>query len=235
MKKSKKNEKNITKYTIILVVTNALLIVAIFLLLISKSVPIVEKEYINVDNKHDLKNENIVFLGDSITDWYPFEEMYSNDIPIVNSGIAGYETKDILNRMDDLVYKFNPTKVFILIGTNDIKYEEDDEQVVVDNIKKIIKEIKKNRPNTKVYITSIFPVNRELKYHAAEERYNGEILKINKGIKNYCKENNITYINMYDELIDSKGNLKKEYTVDGLHLSKTGYVKYTSKLLQYIY
>ena len=127
MKKSKKNEKNITKYTIILVVTNALLIVAIFLLLISKSVPIVEKEYINVDNKHDLKNENIVFLGDSITDWYPFEEMYSNDIPIVNSGIAGYETKDILNRMDDLVYKFNPTKVFILIGTNDIKYEEDDE------------------------------------------------------------------------------------------------------------
>ena len=168
MKKSKKNEKNITKYTIILVVTNALLIVAIFLLLISKSVPIVE---------HDLKNENIVFLGDSITDWYPFEEMYSNDIPIVNSGIAGYETKDILNRMDDLVYKFNPTKVFILIGTNDIKYEEDDEQVVVDNIKKIIKEIKKNRPNTKVYITSIFPVNRELKYHAAEERYNGEILK----------------------------------------------------------
>lgn len=235
MKKSKKNEKNITKYTIILVVTNALLIVAIFLLLISKSVPIVEKEYINVDNKHDLKNENIVFLGDSITDWYPFEEMYSNDIPIVNSGIAGYETKDILNRMDDLVYKFNPTKVFILIGTNDIKYEEDDEQVVVDNIKKIIKEIKKNRPNTKVYITSIFPVNRELKYHAAEERYNGEILKINKGIKDYCKENNITYINMYDELIDSKGNLKKEYTVDGLHLSKTGYVKYTSKLLQYIY
>ena len=235
MKKSKKNEKNITKYTIILVVTNALLIVAIFLLLISKSVPIVEKEYINVDNKHDLKNENIVFLGDSITDWYPFEEMYSNDIPIVNSGIAGYETTDILNRMDDLVYKFNPTKVFILIGTNDIKYEEDDEQVVVDNIKKIIKEIKKNRPNTKVYITSIFPVNRELKYHAAEERYNGEILKINKGIKDYCKENNITYINMYDELIDSKGNLKKEYTVDGLHLSKTGYVKYTSKLLQYIY
>lgn len=235
MKKSKKNEKNITKYTIILVVTNALLIVAIFLLLMLKSVPIVEREYINVDNKHDLKNENIVFLGDSITDWYPFEEMYSNDIPIVNSGIAGYETKDILNRMDDLVYKFNPTKVFILIGTNDIKYEEDDEQVVVDNIKKIIKEIKKNRPNTKVYITSIFPVNRELKYHAAEERYNGEILKINKGIKDYCKENNITYINMYDELIDSKGNLKKEYTVDGLHLSKTGYVKYTSKLLQYIY
>lgn len=235
MKKNKKNEKNLTKYTIILVITNALLIVTIFLLLISKSIPVVEKEYIKEEEIHDLKYENIVFLGDSITDWYPIEEMYSKDIPIVNSGIAGYETTDILNRLDDMVYKFNPTKVFILIGTNDIKYEEDDEQVVIDNIKKIVKEIKKNRPNTKIYVESIFPVNRELKYHAAEERYNGEILKINKGIKDYCKENNITYINMYDELIDSKGNLKKEYTVDGLHLSKTGYIKYTSKLLQYIY
>ena len=47
----------------------------------------------------DYKKENIVFLGDSITDWCPFEELYEDYIPIVNSGKAGYKTQDILSEL----------------------------------------------------------------------------------------------------------------------------------------
>ena len=72
------------------------------------------------EKKKDYSKENIVFLGDSITDWCPFDALYDKDIPIINSGRAGYRTFSILEEMDDLVYKYNPTKVFILIGTNDL-------------------------------------------------------------------------------------------------------------------
>ncbi len=180
------------------------------------------------------KNDNFVFLGDSIFDWYPIDEMYDSSIPIVNSGRAGYETHDILDRMEEMVYQYNPSKVFILIGTNDLKYEDDDEQEVADNIEKIVEQIKENRPNTKIYLQSIYPVNREIKNHAAEERYNEEIEEVNSRLKDYCKKNDVTYIDMYSVLQDDDGNFKEEYTKDGLHPSTLGYIAITKKLMEYM-
>lgn len=180
------------------------------------------------------KYDNFVYLGDSITEWYPYDEMYNEDIPIISSGVAGYETTDILKKMDELVYQYNPTKVFILIGTNDLKYEDDSEKETAKNIIRIIKNIKKNRPKAEIYYQSIYPVNRTIQNHWAEERYNDEIKEVNSIVKDYCKKNNITYIDMYEVLADENGNLKEKYTKDGLHLSTAGYVQVTFKLMSYM-
>lgn len=234
--KMQKNKKCNNKTKMLVVVNILLLIIAIILIVLLRYNYKIEKTSVVVTKeKRDLKYENIVFLGDSITDWYPFEEMYDSKIPIVNSGIAGYETTDILKKLDEMVYQYNPTKVFILIGTNDLKYSDDDEEQVVENIKKIIEGIKENRPNTEIYLESIFPINREIKYHAVEERYNDEIKEVNNKLKKYCSKNKVTYIDMYDEFSDDKGNFDKEYTKDGLHPSEKGYIKLTSILLKYIY
>ncbi|MBP3635491.1 MAG: hypothetical protein J6J17_03425 [Bacilli bacterium] len=180
------------------------------------------------------KKDKFVFLGDSITEWYPIEDMYGKDIPIINSGVAGYETKDILDRMYEMVYKYNPTKVFILIGTNDLKYKENDEDIVINNIKRIIGEIQVNVPDTEIYFQSIYPVNKNLEGNATEDRNNEEINRVNKEIKEFCKINNVIYIDMYKILSDSKGDLVEKYTKDGLHLSTLGYMKVTQKLLAYM-
>ena len=45
----------------------------------------------------DWQKENIVFLGDSITEIYPIQEIFGN-LPIVRSGVSGYRTKDKNNR-----------------------------------------------------------------------------------------------------------------------------------------
>ena len=179
-----------------------------------------------------VKYENIVFLGDSITDWCPIEQIYPG-LPIVNSGVAGYETTDILSRLDSMVYRYNPTKVFILIGTNDIKYEDDSEEEVANNIKEIINRIKTYRKNTKIYYEAIFPVNKALP--ATEERYNEEIQEINSIMKKYCEENDVTYIDMYTLLQDDNGDFHTRYTNDGLHPNDRGYARISSELLKYIY
>ena len=49
-----------------------------------------------------------------------------------------------------------------------------------------------------------------------------------------CEEKNLIYVNVYDKLIDETGNLKLEYTTEGLHLSEEGYKKVTNVLNQYI-
>lgn len=182
------------------------------------------------------KNENFVFLGDSITDWYPIDELYEN-IPIVNSGKAGYKTEDILEELDELVYQYNPTKVVILIGTNDLNSDTSEDELT-NNIEKIITEIKKNRKQAEIYVQSIYPINNtdadKINEKTVGKRTNESIQRVNKQIKSICKEQDVTYINMYDELVDEAGNLSLQYTQDGLHISDLGYLKITRKLLTYL-
>lgn len=192
-----------------------------------------EKSPYDIEVKH---NDNFVFLGDSITDWYPIKELY-DDLPIINSGVAGYTTDDILENLDDMVTIYNPTKVFILIGTNDIEKDKSEEEIS-KNIKKIVDNILKKRPNTTIYIESIYPINNtndeKINHDIVGKRDNKKIRNINKKIKKYCESKNYTYINMYDELLDKDGNLDLKYTEEGLHLTDLGYLKVTKVLYRYL-
>ena len=67
---------------------------------------------------------------------------YYQDELVINSGIAGNTTDNILNDMYNRVYKYNPSKIFLLIGTNDIVYGKD-VNYIVNNINKIIDLIRK--------------------------------------------------------------------------------------------
>lgn len=179
--------------------------------------------------------DNFVFLGDSITDFYPLEEFYDN-LPVVNSGVSGYKTTDILSRIDSMVTIYNPTKVFLLIGTNDVPSRSEDE--IVKNIQEIVKEIQSKRPKAKIYLESILPVNRsnddKIDHGMVGERENDKIQSINKKLKQYAEKEKITFINLYDEFVDENNEMTLKYTTEGLHLSSLGYLRLTNILLPYL-
>ena len=205
----------------------------------TKNNKIIEKNNNKVKNKTTediIKNENIVFLGDSITYYYPIDEIY-NELPIVKSGVPGYKTDDILKELDSMVYQYNPTSVFLLIGTNDFRDEDDDGLVekVENNIVEIVSKIKKNRKKTKIYIESIYPVNKSVNEKQVNHRDNEEISKVNNFLENYCKDNECIYIDVFKALVDSDGNYYKNYTDDGLHANSLGYARISRVLTPYIY
>ena len=176
--------------------------------------------------------ENVLFLGDSITDFYDLEKYYP-DNNVVNSGISGDVSDDILNDMYNRVYRYNPSKIFLLIGTNQIpKGDSDDE--IVDDIKRIITNIHDNRSITKIYVESIYPVNKELNKTMVSTRDNERIVELNKKIKEEVKDiKYVEYINIYDSLLKD-GVLNDEYSEDGLHLNDKGYEIVTNILKKYI-
>ena len=180
----------------------------------------------------DVIPENIVFLGDSLTEFYDLEKFYP-DSKFVNSGIGGNVTDNILEDMEKRVYQYNPSKVFLLIGTNDLQQGKSADEIF-DNIKEIMVGIKNNRPKAELYIESLYPVNREIKNNGAQNRHNEDIKEINEKIEKYCNKENITYIDMYSLLEDENGNLKEEYTQEGLHLSQEGYKIVTEKISTYL-
>lgn len=177
--------------------------------------------------------EKIVFAGDSITDFYDLGQYYQYDNKIlVNSGVSGYRTTNIINKFKNLIEQHKADKLFLMIGTNDLGggIERDE---VISNIKHIIEMTKSQSPDTKIYLESIYPINSS-KRSSKEKRNNEDIRYINIQLKKYCEENDITYLEVYSLLADANGELKGEYTEDGLHLNSAGYDVVTNYLKSYV-
>lgn len=215
------------------------LVFLITIILLSTALVVVNKTLQNVQKskqKIEIKEKevytldpNYVFLGDSITEYYPLEEFYE-DLPVVKSGIAGYETQDILDRMDEMVYRYNPSKVFLLIGTNDFSksMKEKSDEEVANNIYEIIEKIQEKRPLAKIYLESIYPTTLE---------YKERVINTNKLLKEYCEKHQITYIDLYEVLKkkdEDDEEFSKEYSDDGLHPNHRGYEVITETLMPYI-
>lgn len=175
--------------------------------------------------------DNYLFLGDSLTDYFDLETYFPGK-PVVNSGIAGNTTDQILESMKTRVYDYNPSKIFLLIGTNDLR-DGKSQEAVVQNIEKIIEEIQTNRKQADIFVESLYPVNASVS-SAVGIRSNETIQNINVQLKEYCKEKNLTYIDLHAKLQDEQGNLQTQYTVDGLHLSDAGYQIVAGVLQKYL-
>lgn len=194
---------------------------------VTKKEEVVEKV---VDN-------NYLFLGDSITEQYDLKEYYE-DYPVVNSGVSGDYTSSIVKDMKKRVYDYNPSKVFLLIGINDLR-KGNDVSEIVSNTKEIIKLIKENRPYSEIYLESIYPINKTDDDKISDsvkdiEFDNEKIIEVNDLLKDLAKDEKITYVDLYSKLIDDDGNLNISYTKDGLHISSEGYECITKELMKYI-
>ncbi len=145
----KKKEKISINSKIIIIILSVLLLISLVINIYLFSI----KKNIN------LLDENIVFFGDSITSGYKIEEFYPKN-NVINSGTGGDTTENLLERMND-VCKYNPSKVFILIGINDLNRGKSIDEIL-DNIQRIVNNIKTNREYTNIYIESVYPINRNV-------------------------------------------------------------------------
>ena len=192
----------------------------------------IEKITKTVTETKVIVDENIVFLGDSIFECYDLDK-YFEGVNTVNSGISGNTSQDILDNMYKRVYRYNPSKVVLLIGTNDLNKDVEPEKVV-ENIGKIIDGIKKNRPYADIYVQSVYPVNRsdadKIYIDSVGDRKNSTIKGMNENIKNLCEEKKVTYMNIYDVLVNEDGELELDYTTEGLHITDAGYEVITNEI-----
>jgi lysophospholipase L1-like esterase len=184
---------------------------------------------ISVFEKEPLETGPIIFLGNSITEMGNWKQLL-NDTTVLNRGISGDITFGVLKRLDDVI-KRKPSKVFLLIGINDIGKDIPD-AVIAANIRKIVTEIKQGSPSTKIYVESIMPVNPDVPNFPQHYDKQEHVLGTNKLIKKVTDELHVPYVNIHDLFTDSKGRLDAKYTADGLHLTATGggYQKWISYL-----
>lgn len=178
-----------------------------------------------------LKQNPIVFFGNSITEIGKWATYFPNQ-SVVNRGISGDNTDGMLARIHEVIAA-KPSKIFIMAGINDISLQREND-VILRQIRLLIRQILAGSPETKIYIQSILPINAEkLKYSRLKGKEQ-QIEDCNKQLKLICEEMNITYIDIYTHLLDKPRNLDPKYTMDGLHINQQAYQVWAKVIKDYV-
>lgn len=163
---------------------------------------------------------DIVFLGNSITDGGEFPELFGNP-DIKNRGIRS----DVINGVRKRLYQVtsgHPAKIFLLIGINDVSHHLGAEKIA-DNYRQLVQEIREQSPETKLYVQSVMPINNSFGRYKNLIGMEKVIVSLNQKLKEIAAQEGAEYVELTPALADSKGNLRKEFTNDGLHLTGRGY------------
>lgn len=170
----------------------------------------------------------IVMLGNSLNNNAMWTELFAG-MPIVNRGISGDVIPGIIDRLDEVVDE-NPHKVFLMTGANDLINNPD---ITVAEFwasyETLIKEIKSSLPHTFLYIQSVLPLNPKSKFY---EGFNEKVVEINKLLDAGQSQYDYFYLDIAKALSDANGDLRDEYTSDGIHLTAEGYFIWASELLK---
>ena len=183
----------------------------------------IRKKYQDL-NRISIKDPDVLFLGDSIVEYFPLYELLKTPKTVINRGIRGYRSDLLLEYLDSLLFGQAVDKIFLLIGTNDIG-KEIPQQETVKNVESIIQTIARNYPLAEICLLSVLPVNESPTYKKRVHlRSNRKIQSLNHVYEKLASAYmNVTFVNVYDNLLDETGQLKEAFTTDGLHLTVAGY------------
>ena len=206
----------------------------------------------NTLEKYRMLNRNakkgqILFVGSSLMEWFPIHEMQLTldlDCAIYNRGIAGTTTDDLLKSMNECIFSLEPSKLFINIGSNDIGgpagYKKEE---LIANYNEIMDQIKERLPVCQVFVMAYYPVNTKadfglekgMKESMFATRTNPNIMEANEAVEELARKHGFCFINVNEGLTDEEGNLKVEFSLEGLHLWPNAYAVILENLKRYLY
>lgn len=177
---------------------------------------------------------SIIFLGNSITDMHCWPEAFvtsdGNYLPIVNRGVSGTYSTQQSEHLESYL-KNKPSKVFMMIGTNDIATSGGlnfSPEQVLQYVKSIVERIHMRSPETKIYLYSILNNN-------TGNRVEATWLHANEITKQYVESMNVewlTYIDLYEPLINvGNGGV---WCYDGIHLTAASYEIWCQQICKYL-
>lgn len=177
--------------------------------------------------------DDIVFLGNSITDGGEFQELFGME-NVLNRGIRSDRISGVMKRIDQIT-EGHPKKIFLLIGINDVADSRNTAVSIADQYEMLIKAIRQKSPETQLYVQSIMPINNDFKRY--KSLYGRETLlpELNILLRDLAVSNGAVFVDLWPVLADpDTGKMRKEFTSDGLHLSGAGYKAWTDAVRPFV-
>jgi lysophospholipase L1-like esterase len=185
----------------------------------------------------------IVFAGSSLMEQFPVEE-FGQDFPtgqvIYNRGIGGITTGDFLELLEVCIFDLEPAKIFLNIGTNDLNAAEDPIPGLVERYRTILTAIRARLPHARLYLLAYYPLNElddfgiAMKKEIFQRRTNARVRQANAQVEQLARQFAAQYLDVNAGLVDANGQLKVEYSVEGMHIYPNGYKVVYDALVPYL-
>ncbi len=186
--------------------------------------------------------DSIVFLGDSITQAGSKPEGYVSlfkltcdmngyEVKVINSGISGHKSNDMLARLDRDVIGLEPDWVSISCGVNDVWHGE--KGVPLPDYKKNMTEIVERcqQAGIKVLLLTATPIYEDL-----QGPENKKLRHYNAFLRQLAKEKNLLLCDLFKAFAETyQLKLENDFrllTTDGVHMKPRGNRLMARKILQ---
>lgn len=159
----------------------------------------------------------VTLIGHSIFDYWEISKL--NGYEVNNLGIAGISTKEYIDLIlkKDLIKSLGK-KIILFSGTNDIVIEGWKKENTLNWINETVAILKSIKKDIEVYLIEVPRVLSRM------DRANRVINELNIYLKDNLSKD-IKFIELGQDFQDKFGNLKIEFTNDGLHFNENGYKK----------
>jgi lysophospholipase L1-like esterase len=176
------------------------------------------------ENARDLargSRPEVVFVGDSITENWKHAEPSLFGANVLNRGISGQTTPQILLRFYQDVVKLRPRAVHIMVGTNDIGGNTGpvSDEAILDNIRAMIDLAKVNRI---AVVLAAIPPAKAFGWRP-DLTPADRIARLNRELEQIAKARRVVFVNYGTALADSDGGMAAEMGNDGVHPNRDGY------------
>jgi len=168
----------------------------------------------------------VVFVGDSITEgWRTFEQDFAGlPVRVVNRGIGGDTTPNLLYRLQDDVLDLHPRALVVLIGTNDLG-EHTSPSDIARNLRMFHERVRAAYPQIPIAWCLVMP-------RKADDTYPKRIHKLNEFIAKIAAfDPLITVCDTFTPFALPDGSsISEDFRPDHLHPSPAGYAIWRSVL-----
>lgn len=179
------------------------------------------------------KKGQIVFTGSSLMEMFPINELAQGlgiSYNIYNRGIGGFVIDQLLNTLEPCIFALEPKYLFTNIGTNNMNEPDYRLEVLLRKYEELLVQVRRQLPEVQIFLMAYYPVNpgiSTMPYLKEVFRYrtNAAICEANEGLRRLAQKQGCSYLDLNAGITDEKGNLRKEYTAEGLHMYVDGYVE----------
>lgn len=209
-------------------------------------------------DKQSLKPFRLVFVGDSITDfwhldanpWFPgkycgraiWDESFGGAVPAqtaLNLGVSGDRIEHVLHRLLPAAQggegwldrrDLQPDTIFVMLGINNsFDSENPPTTSLYKGIMAAVAGIHERKPKARIVIQSLLPTDDAVKNRDL-------VLPVNDMLRMFAaKTEGITYLDLYPSFVDEHGAQRRNLFNDSLHPSRDGYRVWRDRLIEFLH
>ncbi|MEY8780746.1 GDSL-type esterase/lipase family protein [Allomuricauda sp. XS_ASV26] len=179
------------------------------------------------DSLWDSSKPTIIFTGSSsIRLWKDLQERFPEH-QVLNTGFGGSQFSDLELYLDELILNYDPVKVFIYEGDNDI-FERKSPRKVIKKAEGILRTLRQEKPNMEIVLISAKP-------SISRWKFRGKYRRLNRKLNKLAAENSgIDFVDVWHPMLDKKKVKQDIFIEDGLHMNSKGYDIWYNAIKDYI-